>query len=299
MLNFIAKEGVLLSSLFFGVSMLVALMQQSVGQRLTAALVKVSLGTGTALAATAGAVTPFCSCSTVPILTGMLRAQVRFGVAFTFLVASPVINEGLLLVLLRHFSLQEAAIFLVVAIITSMGLGIAVDRLRMGRFTKLPAPTPVINAVRLNDGTLTNVPLAAKLRFAAATAINELRSAAPYLLVGILVGALIYGDVPDDAISTLQHRFPGTVLILVMALVGVPFYINSSMVVPIALALLMKGLTIGPVAAFLVSGAGTSIPEMILLTKLFKLPLMVSHFIAIVVAATVIGVALEWAVYLL
>jgi uncharacterized membrane protein YraQ (UPF0718 family) len=138
------------------------------------------------------------------------------------------------------------------------------------------------------------VPLAVRLRFAAYAAWGELRSSAPYLAVGIVIGALIFGYVPQDAIVELQHRFPGVMLIVVMALLGVPFYVNSTMVVPIAVALLAKGLSIGPVAAFLVSAAGTSIPEMILLAKLFKAPLVASHVIAIVASATLIGIALAW-----
>jgi len=296
-LEFIVYEGALLALLFFGVAFAVALLQQTLGKKLNDALGNTSLEAGAVYAATAGAVTPFCSCSTVPVLSGMLRARVRFGICFTFLISSPVINEGVLLVLLREYSIAIATVFLFVAGALSVGFGILVDRLGMARFVRLAgAGGDIDGAVRVDSGgSPPPVPWAVRLRFAAYAAWNELKTAAPYLAVGIVVGALIFGYVPQDAIAQLQHQFPGLLLIVVMALAGVPFYVNSTMVIPIAVALLAKGVAIGPVAAFLVSAAGTSIPEMILLAKLFRAPLVVSHVVAIVVSATLIGVALEWA----
>jgi hypothetical protein len=294
-LEFIVYEGSLLALLFFGVALVVTLLQQGIGQRLNDALGRTSLETGAVLAATAGAVTPFCSCSTVPVLSGMLRARVRFGVCFTFLIASPVINEGVMLVLLRQYSLSTAVVFVVLATLLSVAFGVLVDRMGMAKYVRLAAAGDVEGAVRVSgSGGSPRVPMAVRLRFAAFAAWGELRSSAPYLAVGIVIGALIFGYVPQEAIVELQQRFPGVMLIVVMALLGVPFYVNSTMVVPIAVALLAKGLSIGPVAAFLVSAAGTSIPEMILLARLFKAPLVASHVIAIVASATLIGIALAW-----
>jgi hypothetical protein len=301
MVEFVVYEGSLLALLFFGIAFAVALLQQGLGSRLNEALTKTSLETGAVLAATAGAVTPFCSCSTVPVLSGMLRARVRFGVCFTFLIASPVINEGVLLVLLREYSLTIATAFLFVAGALSVAFGILVDRMGLVRYVR-PAGVggDIDDAVRISGlGSAPSVPWAMRSRFAMLAAWTELRASAPYLAVGIVVGALIYGYVPQDAIAQLQHKFPGVLLIVAMALVGLPFYVNATMVIPIAVALLSKGVPIGPVASFLVSAAGTSIPEMILLAKLFKAPLMVSHVVAIVVSATLIGIALEWASHLI
>ena len=296
--EFIVYEGTLLALLFFGIAFAVALLQQSLGNKLNDALNRTSLETGAVLAATAGAVTPFCSCSTVPVLSGMLRARVRFGVCFTFLISSPVINEGVLLVLLREYSIAIATLFLFVAGALSVGFGVLVDRLGFARFVRLAgAAGDIGDAVRVSgSGDIPSVPWVVRIRFAQMAAWNELRTSGPYLAVGIVFGALIHGYVPQDAIVQLQHQFPGVLLIIAMAIIGLPFYVNATMVIPIAVALLSKGVAIGPVVAFLVSAAGTSIPEMILLAKLFKAPLVVSHVVAIVVSATVIGVVLDWAV---
>ena len=292
--EFILTEGVLLAALFFGVAFAIALLQQTVGPSLTSALGKTSLGTGAVLAATAGAVTPFCSCSTVPVLSGMLRSQLRFGVCFTFLIASPVINEGVLLVLLRHQSTAQAAVFLVTAFALCVGFGVLLDRIGMARFVKALPAAQLAGAVHVGS-TPVAVPLRAKLRFAARSAWGELKSSSPYLAVGIVAGALIYGYVPQEALLELRASLPAWALVAAMALLGVPFYVSPAMVVPIALALLDKGLGVGPLAAFLVSAAGTSIPEMILLARLFKAPLIVWHGVAIVTSATVIGLVLEFA----
>jgi uncharacterized protein len=298
-LGFVVREGVLLAVLFFAVAFAIAMVQQSIGQRLTNALGKTSLETGSAMAAIAGAVTPFCSCSTVPVLSGMLQARVRFGVCFTFLIASPVINEGLLLVLLRHQSSAQAVVFVATAFALSVAFGVALDRIGMARYVKALPDPGFGGAVKVADGTRIRVPLAAKAKFAARSAWAEFKTSAPYLAVGLLAGAAIYGYVPHEALAQLQDNLPGWALVIAMALVGVPFYVSPAMVAPIAVALLDKGLGIGPVAAFLVSAAGTSIPEMILLVRLFRAPLVVWHVVAIVVSATVIGLVLDVASRLL
>jgi uncharacterized membrane protein YraQ (UPF0718 family) len=295
MMRFVVVEGSLLALLFLSVAFMVAWLQQSLGARLHAALNSRSLEAGALIAATAGAVTPFCSCSTVPVLSGMLRARLRFGVCFTFLLASPVINEGVLLVLLRQFSVAHAALFLALAFATSMALGILTDRLGLARFVRPLPAEPTMDGVRVDPQTPQRAQALVSARFAIRAAVQELRAALPYLVLGLLAGALIYGYVPEGALGTLADHVPGPWLVLAMACAGIPFYVNASMVVPIALALLTKGLGIGPVAAFLVSAAGTSIPEMILLTKLFRAPLVLSHMLAIVIAASLIGLGLDWA----
>jgi uncharacterized protein len=298
-LGFVLKEGLLLAVLFFLVAFAIAMAQQTVGQRLSHALSKTSLEGGSALAAVAGAVTPFCSCSTVPVLAGMLQSRVRFGVCFTFLIASPVINEGVLLILLRHQSSTQAVLFVVTAFALSVAFGVALDRAGMARFVKTLPDVGLGGAVKVSDGPPVAVPLASRLKFAARSAWAELKTSAPYLAVGALVGAAIFGYVPHDALVALQASLPWWALVVALALIGVPFYVSPAMVVPIALALLDKGLGIGPVAAFLVSAAGTSIPEMILLVRLFRAPLIAWHVAAIVVSATVIGVVLDVASRLL
>jgi uncharacterized protein len=221
-----------------------------------------------------------------------LQARLRLGVCFSFLIASPVINEGLLLVLLRHQSGAHAALFMGTAFLLSVGFGVLADRLGMARFVKALPTGSVAGAVQVN-AAVARTPWPAHLRFAARSARLELKSSAPYLAVGIGVGAVIYGQVPQDALLALKAGLPAWALIFAMALAGVPFYVSPAMVVPIALALLEKGLGIGPAAAFLVAAAGTSVPEMILLTRLFKAPLVAWHALAIVTSATVIGLLLD------
>jgi len=291
--QFVLTEGLLLTLLFFLVAFAIALAQQSFGASLMRALGGAALGPGTVVAALAGAVTPFCSCSTVPVLAGLLSAGVRFGVCFTFLMASPVINEGVLLVLLRQQSLAQAALFLGVAFALSVGFGVLLDRLGMARHVKQgPADAGLDGAVRVG-GTPARVPLTARLRFAARSAAHELRAAAPYLALGIVVGALIHGYVPQQALAQLQQALPAWAQVLALAVLGVPFYVSPAMVVPIGVALLDKGLGVGPVAAFLVSAAGTSVPEMIMLLRLFRAPLILWHVVSIVCAAVVIGLVLS------
>jgi uncharacterized membrane protein YraQ (UPF0718 family) len=294
-LQFVVVEGTLLAALFFGFAVLISLVQQHWGGRLTTSFSGVSLERGSIYAAVAGLITPFCSCSTVPVLSGMLRARIRFGICFTFLIASPVINEGVILVMLREYQPVYAITFVLMAGVISVLFGVAADKLGFQGYLRDLAPAGGFGGERVAGSAGTPASLwATRLRFASQVGRNELRAAAPYLAVGILVGALIYGYVPTELLVGIKDQFHPITLIVAMALLGVPFYVNSAMVVPIALALISRGMDIGPVVAFLVSASGTSIPEMILLTKLFRMPLVLAHVVTIVLAAVGLGLGLHW-----
>lgn len=294
MFEFLAVEGLLLVLLFYIVTFVVVLLQQITGDGLMSRLRRQSLGKGSVYAAIAGAVTPFCSCSTVPVLSGMLRAGIRFGICFTFLIASPVINEGVILVMLREYNLITALFFVAAASTVSIAFGVLVDQLGFATYLRPAVVGPELEGRIESAGGHGGLPYLAVLRFASRTALIELRGAAPYLAIGLLIGAFIYGYVPTEWIASLQSHLAPWLQILVLALLGVPLYVNAVMMVPIALALIAKGMVLGPLVAFLVSGAGTSLPELILLGRLFRPTLVVTHVITIVGSAILLGYGMQW-----
>lgn len=302
-LRFIALEGTLLVALYWLVSFGLALAQGSgVGQRALQRMAALRPLPGAATAVVAGAVTPFCSCSTVPVLNGLLAAGVTFGTAVTFLIASPVINEGVLLLFIARGDLQGAAAFAALAAIASIAAGFAAHAAGLQRYLRIAVPASATSTDSLEPvalGTAMQPRLRDRLLLAALTAKQELRRAAPYLAAGIAAGAALYGVVPDQALARLTDWAPALLLIPLMALIGAPLYLSPAMVAPLGLALIERGLPFGALIALMVAGAGTSLPEVLLLARSFRWPLLLAYVLAIVLIATLLGYAIHYGVALL
>jgi uncharacterized membrane protein YraQ (UPF0718 family) len=291
-LHFILVEGSIITGLYFVATFFVLLINQVTSGRYQEKLAHASLGIGNVMGAFAGALTPFCSCTTVPILEGMLRAKIRFGIAITFLMASPLVNEIVILIMLRAFGVIYTLVFIVLALIIPIFTGIGFDRLNLQKWLRQqPGPVEAEIEGYLGSsaaGTLP-IPFPAKIRFAVKVGLVELKKALPYIVTGILIGGSIYGFVPKKFILLIGEKIPTEFQVVIFSLIGAPLYINMIAALPIALAFLQKGLTIGPITAFLISGAGTSISEMILLFKIFRLPLLVVYIIVMILAAMFMG----------
>jgi uncharacterized membrane protein YraQ (UPF0718 family) len=275
-LHFLAFEGTLLLGLFFIVTFLLVLVrEQYSSNKIMDSLTKLPLGIGNVYAAVLGGITPFCSCSTVPVFTGMLRSNIRFGVSFTFLLASPLVNEIVVIILVKFLGILYSMTFVLLALLFPIVYGILFDKLnfvtllRDGQLSGGTMPGYVGD-----DGNREPVPFLAKIRFAALISSHELKGVLPHLAVGLLIGGMIYGFIPNDVVLSVGNKVSEPVLIVMMALIGIPLYLNLTTALPIAFALVEKGIGIGPIIALLIAGAGTSLPEMVLLLKLFKVRLL-------------------------
>lgn len=292
MLEFLLMDGALLIGLFFGITWLVVFLQQlGVGAVLNQRLSGMGRWRGAAMASVGGLVTPFCSCSTVPILTGMLRADIRLSTSFAFLIASPVINEGVIALLLGKSGLLLALAYVAVAGVVTTVAGVLIESVGMARHLR-PLGNAAGSAALMIDNPDGGLPRSSTLdgaRVAARLALVELKTVAPYLAIGLAIGAFIYGLVPDEMLFKLSTSMPEIWLVVVAALIGIPMYISPIAVIPIGYALLAKGFPVGPLLAFLIAAAGTSIPEMVLLLRIFKWQLVAAHVAVVVVSAIVLG----------
>lgn len=289
--KFVVLDGMLLIGLFYGITLLVALLQQNTGANsLTNRLREARLGSGNVYAALAGAVTPFCSCSTIPVFSGMLRARIRFGIAITFLLASPLVNEAVIIVMGKYFGLTYVLAFVGLAVLLPVVLGIVMDWMGLQKylsdFQDISIPGEVAGG---GSAEAISIPFKARLAFANVLARSEVKAVLPYIMLGLLAGGFIHGFVPEAWVVSLTQRIPGPLLVPIMAVLGAPLYFNMAAAVPIAFALTEKGLSLGAVTAFLVAGAGMSIPEMLLLLKLFKPPFLVAYAIAMLLASISMG----------
>lgn len=288
-IRFFAVEGTIICSLYFITTFLVLLLNQIFGNNIVKRLQSQKLGWGNVLGALFGAITPFCSCTAVPMLEGLLRAGVRFGVAVTFLVASPLVNEIVIILMFRIFGLSFASIFVATTIFFSIAIGVILDKLGMARYVKIKNQSNNDIPGYVLDDNDTPVPFQSKLRIAAVLSFTELKKTLPYILLGLTFGGAIYGFIPDTFLLNISNMISVNFQVVIFALIGAPLYFNMISALPVAFALIQKGMLIGPMTAFLIGGAGTSIAEMILLSKIFKLPLLLSFILSVIITAICIG----------
>ena len=289
--EFLLMDGALLVGLFLFITWAVVLLQQRLPFQATQKHLVGSNGWGAAFAASVGGViTPFCSCSTIPVLNGMLRAGVGFTPSFAFLVSSPVVNEGVLILLFSTKGIVPGLTFLLAGLVLTSTAGVLAERLGLARhLVNAAAPRSTASFVGTEDPKWPG--FAPASRFAWLSAVQELRRVAPYLIVGLLIGGLIYGAVPKETLLGLVERVPPSLLYLACALIGVPLYVSPIAALPIGFALIEKGFPVGPLVTFLVSAIGTSPPEILMLLKLFRLPLVLAHVVTVILCAVLLGLA--------
>ncbi len=253
-------------------------------ERTRALLAGRRLGLGNVLAALLGVVTPFCSCSAVPLFIGFLSAGVPLGVTFSFLISAPMVNEVALALLFGLFGWKVAALYLGLGLTVAVLAGLVIGRLRME-----PHLEDWVRAIHVGEApTLqTDTPTWAERIDAGVHHIREIVGRVwPWLLAGIAVGAAIHGYVPEDFMATFMGRGEWWA-VPVAVLLGVPMYSNAAGILPVIEALLGKGAALGTALAFMMSVIALSLPEMIILRKVLK-PTLIATFAGVVAAGIMI-----------
>jgi uncharacterized membrane protein YraQ (UPF0718 family) len=240
-------------------------------------------GVGNAMAAGLGVVTPFCSCSAVPAFIGFVAAGVPLGVTMSFLIASPLINEVAIVLLLGMFGWPIAALYVVSGFAIATLAGWTIGRLRLERWIE-----PFVLETRLHGEVVvpgTSLAWEDRVAMGREEVTTILRKIWPYLLAGIGVGAVLHGWAPEDFFA--RWAGPDNPLApLVAVLVGVPLYSNAAGILPVVEVLVAKGMAIGTALAFMMSVVALSIPELILLRRVLQPRLLVT-FVAVVATGIV------------
>jgi uncharacterized protein len=240
-------------------------------------------GVGNIMAASLGIVTPFCSCSAVPLFIGFVQAGVPLGVTFSFLIAAPMVNEVALTLLFALFGWKIAVLYLGLGLSVAIVSGWIIGRLRMDEHLEdWVRDMPHVHA------SASDVRVALSERLAAGFASVRLivGKVWPYIVVGIAIGAAIHGYVPAQFMAGFMGKEAWWAVPLAVVL-GVPMYSNAAGMIPIVQALLAKGAALGTVLAFMMSVIALSLPEMIILRKVLKLPL-IATFVGVVAAGILI-----------
>ncbi|PTD93473.1 hypothetical protein C9439_07885 [archaeon SCG-AAA382B04] len=229
-----------------------------------------------------GIVSPFCSCSTIPIFLGFVSAGVPFGMTITFLVTSPMINEAAIIVLFGVLGWKITAIYLIGGILIGILGGIALTKLGFQKYVR------EFNFGNTNPETDTNHKDRIKQAFREGT--NIVTSILPYVIIGVGIGALIHGYVPRELITSY---LTGNLAVPAAVVVGVPIYTNIMGVIPVVESLIGKGLPIGTSIAFMMSVAALSLPEFVLLKKVMKKELITAYALVISTGIILMGLFLN------
>ncbi len=239
-------------------------------------------GVGNVLAAMLGIVTPFCSCSAVPLFIGFVESGIPLGVTFSFLIAAPTINEVAVVMLFGLFGWKVAGLYVVTGLIIAIVAGLIIGRLHLEKYVE----DFVWQIQSAGGGVVEHLSWPDRLQRAWQSVREIVGKVWLYVIIGIAVGAAIHGYVPEAALAGIMGKqawwsVPAAVLL------GVPLYSNAAGVIPIVSALMEKGASLGTVLAFMMSVVGLSLPEMIILRRVLK-PKLLAIFIGILAVAFIL-----------
>jgi uncharacterized membrane protein YraQ (UPF0718 family) len=246
-------------------------------ERTRALLAGRSEGVANVMAASLGIVTPFCSCSAVPLFIGFVQAGVPLGVTFSFLISAPMVNEVALTLLFGMFGWKVALLYLSLGLSVAIVAGWIIGRLKMEAWLEDWVRDMPKTSAHFEDAGAT---LADRVQGGFAAVREIVGKVWPYILGGIALGAAIHGYVPEDFMASFMGKDVWWSVPLAV-LMGVPMYTNAAGVIPIVQALLAKGAALGTVLAFMMSVIALSLPEMIILRKVLKVRL-IATFVAVV-----------------
>jgi len=242
--------------------------------------------TGNILAALFGIVTPFCTCSAIPLFLGFVQAGVPLRVTFSFLVASPMINEVALILLFGMFGWKVALIYIISGLLIAIFSGLIIGKLKVENLVEEFVYKHEINAT----ANIAEMSWKSRANYAKTYTADILKKVWPYIIIGIGVGAWIHGDVPTDFLAQYAGRDKWYAVPLA-TLIGIPLYSNVAGVIPLVSVLTEKGVAIGTTLAFMMAVTGLSLPEFMILKKVMKTKL-------ILIFAAIVGIGIIFTGYL-
>lgn len=272
-----------LAVLFLGISTIVALLLMYLPQEKIKNWMSGKGLLGNFMGAVLGALTPFCACSTIPMALGFLEIGIPFSAVMSFVIASPLLNPIILAMLLALMGLKVAVIYFIIVFGAAILFGILLEKTGGAKLVK---KVRIKGAIHAED----ELPKAfiSKLKVAFLTAWGDFYSILGYLLIGVGIGAVIYGYLPQDIV--LKFAGPDNPLAIpIAAVIGIPLYIRAETAIPIGLSLMQKGMSVGAVIALIIGGAGMAIPEMSMLAGIFKRKLVAAVVIVIFLTAVIGG----------
>jgi len=241
------------------------------------------------LASGFGAITPFCSCSSIPLFIGLIQAKIPIGVTFSFLITSPLINEVAIALFIGLFGWKITILYIAAGILIGVIGGIILQKLKMEKY--------IINLEETNQCSCCNKKIILTpqqvITKIVAEAFNIVKKVLPYITLGVGLGAFIHGYVPQGFFEQYLQQW-GIWGVPIAVIVAVPLYSNASGIIPIIQSLITKGVPIGTGLAFMMSTVGLSLPEAMILKKILKWPLLATFFGIVTAGIILIGYLFNW-----
>ncbi|GAB4295681.1 MAG: permease [Desulfuromonadia bacterium] len=238
---------------------------------------------GNILAALLGIVTPFCSCSAVPLFIGFVESGVPLGVTFSFLVSSPMVNEVALIMLWGMFGWKIALIYIATGLVVAIAAGIVIGKLKMEKYVQ-----DYVWEMQVGSSEIVQQSFRERIAYARGYTAGLLKKLWPYVVVGIGIGGFIHGYVPQDFLARYAGR-DNPFAVPLAVILGVPLYSNAAGVIPIVQALTAKGMAIGTVLSFMMAVTALSLPEAVILKNVLKNRLLVVFFTTVAIAIIGVG----------
>lgn len=275
-----------LTVLFLGISMIVALVLMYIPQEKLRQWLSRRGIWGNSLGAVVGSLTPFCACSTIPMTLGMLNAGAPFGPVMSFVIASPLLNPIIISMVWALMGIKACLLYFGVTFVGSMLFGVVLEKICGEHYVKRVRVKPNCCSAT-QDSENSPITFSGKLKASFISAWGDFRAVLIYLLVGVAIGAGIYGYIPQDFVTNIAGP-DNPFAIPIAAIIGVPLYIRAETAIPIGLALSQKGMSMGAVIALIIGGAGMAIPEMAMLASIFRKRL-VGAIVVVIWTTAVVG----------
>lgn len=296
--QYFVELAIWLVPLFLLASFLVGLVEEYVPpERLRELLERQSGPRGIVTAGVGGALTPFCSCASIPVVAGLLQAGAPLSIAMAFLVASPLINEIAILLLVGIFSLKIAVYYVAITFGALVVFGLIVGRFDVDTHVKVGPTIATDGGQSATGSTSEPQPRSHWEHFFSAIdrASAFVREMSPYLVLGMVLGAILHSFVPADWIRVALGA-NNSLGVPIATVIGAPMYVSISAVLPIASSLADQGVPIGTVLAFVIGGAGVSIPNLVLLNKFFDKYLLSLYVLAVIAIGVLVGMVFNYTV---
>ncbi|HEY6915700.1 MAG TPA: permease [Paludibacter sp.] len=246
--------------------------------------------TGNVMAAGLGIVTPFCSCSAIPLFLGFVESGVPLGVTFSFLIAAPMINEVAVILLYGMFGWKVAAIYIGTGLTIAIAAGWIIGKLKLEKWVE-----DWVYATKLGetDAEVEKIAFSGRISMGYDAVKEIVGKVWLYVALGILVGAGVHGYVPQEFMASLMGK-SAWYSVPLSVLIGIPLYSNAAGIVPIVSVLIEKGASLGTALAFMMSVIALSLPEMIILRKVLKLPLILTFIAVVGGGIMIVGFLFNW-----
>ncbi len=238
-------------------------------------------GLGNLFASLFGAITPFCSCSSIPIFLGFMEAGVPLGVSFSFLITSPLVNEYLVVLMLAFFGWKITLCYVAAGILIGVVSGLILGRMGLEKHLVKDLISKKLKDIKYNS-------LKKRALFGFHEATTIVKKLWLWVLIGVALGAVIHNFIPEELIQSIISK-GGILTVPIATILGVPMYGSCAAIVPIAVVLFNKGIPLGTVLAFMMATAALSLPEAVILRRAMKLKLILIFFGIVALGIVVIG----------